>query len=112
MSWNFKDANEPRWDWTRPPPRGLLPVPPEVEERLAAHEAIIARQGRSQFMTPEYRKRTLDAYTLEYYYDGRLVAARTTPQGVEVLAVGAEEIGQLLRSLSQEEILTVCIRTA
>ena len=106
MSWNYVDVNEPRWDSTRPPPRGLLPVPPEVEELVAWEEAKFLRE-KNLVMAPEARKRQLDQYTLEYYYDGHDVAFRETPEGIEVLAVGMDEIGQFLRGLSQEEKLKV-----
>jgi hypothetical protein len=39
----------------------------------------------------------LDDWTLCYYYDGAYVAHRRTPQGVEVLAVGSEEVGKYLK---------------
>ena len=112
MSWNYVDVNEPRWDSTRPPPRGLLPVPPEVEDLLAVHAEALTRQGRIQFMTPEAWKRQRDQYTLEYYYDGQIVAARTTSQGIEVVAVGLEEIGEVFQGMSQEEVLKIRILTA
>jgi hypothetical protein len=37
------------------------------------------------------------------------VAYRRTPQGVELLAVGPDEIGRLVRSLSAEERLKIKI---
>jgi hypothetical protein len=37
---------------------------------------------------------TRDDWTLRYYYEGEMVACRSTPEGVEVLAVGPEEVGR------------------
>ena len=91
---------------SRPKPRGLLPVPPEVE-------AIIAKEGarllseKGIVPTPEARQRMVDSFTLQYYYEGFYVACRPTPQGPEVLAVGPEEIGQLLGGMDQEERLKI-----
>jgi hypothetical protein len=105
---DFIDLNRPRWDPSREPPRGLLPVPPEVYEMLAREEAQLARD-RNIVMTPEARQRQLNHSTLDYYYLGQVVAHRMTPQGVEVLAVGDDEIGELLKGKSQEELLTIRI---
>ncbi len=103
---DYIDLNRPRWDPSREPPRGLLPVPPVVEEMLAQFEARLARE-RNLVMTPEARQSELNYGTLDYYYQGEHVAHRMTPQGVEVLAVGLDEIEQLLKGMSQEEILTI-----
>ncbi len=102
----FIDLMAPRWNGKGERPRGLLPVPPEVEAAIAKEEARLARE-KNIVMTPEARQRAINAWTLEYYYDGHYVACRDTMQGVEVLAVGLEEIGPLLREKSQEELLTI-----
>ncbi len=100
MPSQFTDASAPKWDASRPRPRGLLPVPAHVEQ-------WVARQEAKQPMTPEFRRRLTDSLTLQFYYDNYTLAYRHTPQGVEVLAVGVVEIGQLLRGMSQEELLTI-----
>jgi hypothetical protein len=41
--------------------------------------------------------------TLDRYYHGQWVSYRETPQGVEVLAVGLEEMGALAHRLTPEE---------
>ncbi len=87
-----------------PKPRGLLPVPAEVE-LLVAKEKIRLHP----WVDPESEKRIRDDWTLQYYYEWDTVAYRITPQGVEVLAVGLEEIGELLKGMTQEELLQITI---
>jgi hypothetical protein len=82
------------------PPRGLLPVPPFVEEYVARQ----AERFPPTIMTEEAKKRTRDFNTLLYYYEGKHIACRYTELGVEVLAVGGEEIQQLKQRLTQEEL--------
>jgi hypothetical protein len=89
-------------DWTLPAhdptfvkPRGLLPVPPEVAEWVARDEAECIRKHGTGF-SPEARQWKLDNEILNWYYDGSYIAYRRTPQGVEVLAVGSDEIHQYL----------------
>lgn len=89
---------------SRPKPRGLLPVPPEVRE-LAAQKLDKIRV----IPTDQAVRRVIDSLTLQYYYEGFDVAYRMTPQGVEVLAVGHEEIGQLVRGASESERASMTI---
>lgn len=90
MSSAIYDLSLPAHDPTFPKPRGLLPVPPEVEELAAREEARIAREHGVR-ITPEARQRMTDDLTLQYYYEGAYVASRRTARGVEVLAVGWDE---------------------
>ena len=53
--------------------------------------------------TPEAIQRMIDSLTLQYYFDGIDIAYRRTPQGVEVVAVGLEEVGELIRTTPQEQ---------
>ena len=49
--------------------------------------------------------------TLDWYFRDRWVTYRETPRGVDVLAVGPDEIGRLMQSgLSQEDLLSIRIR--
>jgi hypothetical protein len=92
---HFIDSSLPAHDPNFPKPRGLLAVPPEVAQKFADLEArFIGEHGEP--MAPEARRRILDDWTLNYYYDGAYVAYRRTPQGVEVLAVGWEEASQFM----------------
>jgi hypothetical protein len=91
---------------SRPKPRGLLPVPPEVEAIIAKEEARLLNE-KGIVPTPEARQRMVDSFTLQYYYEGFYVAYRPTPQGPEVLAVGPDEIGQLLGGMDPEERLKI-----
>jgi hypothetical protein len=91
---------------SRPKPRGLLPVPPEVEAIIAKEEARLLSE-KGIVPTPEARQRMVDSFTLQYYYEGFYVAYRPTPQGPEVLAVGPEEIGPLLGGMDQAERLKI-----
>jgi hypothetical protein len=41
--------------------------------------------------------------TLRHWYEGTYVAYRYTPQGIEVLAVGWDEVGKFLEETPPEE---------
>jgi hypothetical protein len=73
----------------------MIPVPPEVAEWVACEEARVAREHGIQ-IAPETKQRILEDWTLNYYYDDSYIAYRRTPQGVEVLAVGPEEVYKYL----------------
>jgi hypothetical protein len=93
---------------TRPKPRGLLPVPPEVEAAVAEDDSsLLNRHGIVP--SEEDRRRQLNSLTLQYYYGGHDVAYRLTPQGVELLAAGLSEIRQLVQGMSQEDLLSLKI---
>jgi hypothetical protein len=85
------DTTLPAHDPNFPKPRGLLPVPPEIEETVAREEARALRE-HGVVITEEARRRMRDECTLNWYYDGSYVASRRTPDGVEVLAVGWDEV--------------------
>ncbi len=85
----------------KPSPRGLLPTPAPVLERIAREGARFAA------MTPRKRQFVRDDYNLSYFFGGQEVAYRFTEQGVEVLAVGEREIEELMRDLSALERLDV-----
>jgi hypothetical protein len=92
----------------RPKPRGLLPVPPEVEAAVAEDDALLGKEY-GIVPTAEDRQRQLNSLTLQYYYGGHDVAYRVTPEGVELLADGLVEIRELTRCMSQEDLLTIKI---
>jgi hypothetical protein len=97
MASNFIDLNAPAHNGSLPTnpaelPHGLVPPPPEVLEWVAQEEA--------RFPFPwadEARKRITEDWTLQYYYEGRDVAYRRTEKGLEVLAVGLDEIAELIK---------------
>ncbi len=91
MSSEMIDLTLPAHDPTIPKPRGLLPVPPEIEEGIAAEQARL-----QPYFTDEYAKESRDYRTLRYYYEGTEVASRRTPEGIEVLAVGWDECVKFL----------------
>jgi hypothetical protein len=70
--------------------RGILPTPPEVEK-------LVARELEGHPVTDREKQRITDCFKLQYYFGGQWIAYRDTEQGKEVLAVGMEEIGRLLR---------------
>src|SRR5260370_38477121 len=76
-------------------PRGLLPVPPPVEAEVEGQEA-------KHPMTPEYRKTLRDRLTLAHYFSDVEVAFRRTPEGIEVLAAGLNEIAAFRRTRTGE----------
>jgi hypothetical protein len=93
MSSELIDLTLPSHDSNFPQPRGLQPVPQEIEEAVAREEARIVRK-HGIVIAPEARQRLIDKCTLHYYYEGAYVASRRTPQGVEILAVGRDEANQ------------------
>jgi hypothetical protein len=111
MPGTFSDANAPRFDPTglrRPEdlPHGLVRPPAEILAQVARERARFA----PEIYDDAYAKRTLDDWTLAYYFEGLDVAYRSVPEGVEVLAVGLDEIGQLVKDKSQDELLTFTIK--
>ena len=92
----------------RTKPRGLLPVPPEVEDVVAKDDSSLLKE-HGIVPTSEDRQRQVNSLTLQYYYGGHDVAYRLTPQGVELLAAGLSEIRQLVQGMNQEELLTIKI---
>jgi hypothetical protein len=93
MSSEFVDLTLPAHDPSFPKPRGLLPVPQEIEEAVTREEARIVREY-GIVIAPEARQRMLNDLTLQYYYESAYVASRHTPLGVEILAVGWDEANQ------------------
>jgi hypothetical protein len=91
-------------------PRGLLPVPPEVDEEVADIDARFIREYGVP-IAPEARQRMLDNRTLNYYYDDAYIAYRRTPQGIEVLAAGWEEASKYLKDHPPETRRDVVIGT-
>jgi hypothetical protein len=77
-------------------PRGLLPTPPEVKK-------LVARELKNRSVADRERQRITDRFNLQYYFGGQEVAYRQTDQGVEVLAVGPDEIGELLQRVARDE---------
>jgi hypothetical protein len=45
---------------------------------------------------------TRENWTLMYYHEGATVASRSTPEGIEVLAVGPEEIRRFFQEMPDE----------
>ncbi len=111
MSDRLIDTTLPAHDPSFVKPRGLLPVPHELAELVARHEAECVRQHGSGY-SPEARQRILDTNVLNWYYDGSLVAYRRTPQGVEVRAVGSEEIDKFREGHPLDQRRDVIVRIA
>jgi hypothetical protein len=86
--------------------RGLLPVPSAVSEHVA-QEALRAQKEHGFALTDEAKQRMLNQGTLDWYYRDQWVSYREVPQGVEVLAIGLEEVGNLARTLTEEQRSTV-----
>ena len=99
------DEKNPRYRGPLPKPRGLLPVPPEIAEEVSREQA-----SQQPYHTDDYAKLTRDDWTLTYYYEGETVASRSTPEGVEVLAAGWEEVGRFFEETPSENRRGVMIR--
>jgi hypothetical protein len=97
----FVDPNSPQ----EPAPavvRNLLPVPSEVAENVEK-EAARAQIEHGITLAPEAKQRMLNQGTLDWYYRDHWVSFRESAQGVEVLAVGLDAIGELARRLTEQE---------
>jgi hypothetical protein len=80
-------------------------VPPEIAEEVAREQA-----SEQPYYTDDYAKLTRDNWTLTYYYEGETVASRSTPEGIEVLAVGSEEVRRFFQETPDEAQQGVVIR--
>jgi hypothetical protein len=80
-------------------------VPPEIADEVAREQA-----AHQPDYTNDYAKLTRDDWTLRYYYEGDTVACRSTPEGVEVLAAGWEEVGRFFEETPPENRQGVMIR--
>lgn len=96
MASDLIDMTLPAHDPNFPKPRGLLPVPPEVAESVARREAYLLREKGIQ-ITPEARQHSLDHATMNWYFDNSEVVYRRTPEGIEILAAGSEEVSRYIR---------------
>jgi hypothetical protein len=104
MIGTFHDCPYPRFSGgvpLRPDqyPHGLIQVPQEV---LDIVEKQVAKFP-PEIVTPESRKRMIDDLTLQYYFEGEEIAYSRTAQGIEVFAVGLEEIGKYIRKHPYQE---------
>ena len=91
-------------------PHGLLVVPPAVEADIAREEDQLFAETGSRLTTDARWKLIIDQ-TLDWYFRDRWVSYRETPRGVDVLAVGLDEIGRLMQSgLSREDLLSIRTR--
>jgi hypothetical protein len=111
MASDLIDSTLPAHDPNFPKPRGLLPVPPKVAESVARREAQLLRERGIQ-ITAEARQHSLDYATLNWYFDNMEVLYRRTPQGIEVLAAGEEEVSRYLREHPAETRRDVVLAVA
>ena len=88
-------------------PHGLLVVLPKVEAHIAREQDQLFEDTGSRLTANAIGKLIIDK-TLDWYFRDRWVSYRETPRGVDVLAVGLNEIGRLMQSgLSQEDLLSI-----
>lgn len=86
----------------RPKPHGLLPLPAEVETIVAKEKIrLVGEQGI--IPTAEATQRMVDSLCLQYFFDGIDVAYRQSARGVEVLAVGLEEVGRFIEDATPDQ---------
>jgi hypothetical protein len=98
MSGELIDLKLPAHDPSFPKPRGLLPVPREIEEAVAREDERLLRD-HGIVVAPEARQRMLNNSTLQYYYESAYVASRHTALGVEILAVGRDEARKFIQNV-------------
>lgn len=104
MIGTFQDCPYPRFSGGAPLrpdqyPHGLIQPSQEV---LDVVEKQVAKFSPG-IITPESKKRMIDDLTLQYYFEGEEIAYRHTPEGIEVLAVGLDEIGDYIDSTPDDE---------
>jgi hypothetical protein len=83
-------------------PRGLVESPQLVLD-------LVAREASRLPMNEEAKKRITEDLTLQYYFEGWDVAYRRTPLGVEIFAVGLEEVGAYMRTTPPEKRVGVVV---
>ena len=71
-------------------PRGPVRFPQRILDQVTKDRAKFA----PEIYTEAYARATLENQTLAYYYEGLPVAYRSVADGVEVLAVGWEEVAR------------------
>ena len=111
MASDLLDWTLPAHDPNFPKPRGLLAVPPEVAESLATREADLLRERGIRIST-EASRRALEYAMTNWYFDNTEIAYRRTPAGIDVLAVGSEEVSRFVRDHPLETRRDVVIRVA
>jgi hypothetical protein len=86
---NFVDPTTPRYQLPIDQlPRGFVPFPKQLLDDL---EMVQQREGRR--FSEDYIRSSLIDQTLIYYYEGLPVAYRPAEGGIDVLAVGWDEMG-------------------
>jgi hypothetical protein len=113
MPSTFYDAKAPRYNGPGPRrpqdlPHGVVPPPSELVVQVAKDRAKFP----TEIFNDAYAKLTLDDWTLAYYYEGFDVAYRSVPEGVEVLAVGQEELGNYIKATPADQRPGVKIKQA
>ena len=87
------DLNTPRYQLPFDQlPRGFVPFPQRVLEGVEYLQQKIGRR-----YPEEYKRHSLELHTLSYYYEDYPVAYRRVDGGIEVLAVGFEEVARFRR---------------
>ena len=71
-------------------PRGFVPFPDHIAQRVAQ---LAATCGYGE----AYARQSLVRNTLAWFYEGLPVAYRERPDGIEVLALGFEEVARYRR---------------
>ena len=89
----INDLNTPRYQLPfEQLPRGFVPFPQRVVEGVEWMQQKIGRR-----YPEEYREQSLINLTLSYFYEDYPVAYRRVDGGIEVLAVGHEEVARFRR---------------
>ena len=83
---SFSDRNSPRHRLRfEELPRGVVPFPEHIV-------AGIARWQTQWGYGDDYARDSLEQHTLAWYYEGLPVAYRSAQDGIEVLALGFDEV--------------------
>jgi len=87
----YVDSNSPRHRLPSTElPRGQVRFPEHIVEGVAK---LAMKYGYGE----DYARQSLVRNTLAWFYEGLPVAYRELPDGIEVLALGFEEVGQYRR---------------
>jgi hypothetical protein len=88
----FADLNSPRHQLPfERLPRGFVPFPEHIVHGVAE---LAAKYGYGE----EYARDSIVRHTLIWFYEGLPVAYRELPAGLEVLALGFEEVAEYRRN--------------
>lgn len=90
-------------------PDDYLPVTPEVRRAVDGAMAYYRERGKGQALAPEVEPWQLQNELLSFHYGGENIVYTELPDGVVVLAVGLEQMKEVLTTLGPTAGPRLCI---